>query len=329
MSCLILTTRLPLAKHLVLPEKRQKTGRETRCCALLAPLVVLILTRSTIRASGNWGSAMIKVARWFKSASASVFWYTTVGRWRLKDAFNDLYEGQTRSPTFRGIFRDAFGDQFAEEVDPCGFITLDDLQSLLRYLHLSKGQTFVDMACGRGGTGLWIARETETNVLGVDLAEVAIEKARGRVADFGLEGRAEFRVGDFSDNGLPSNHYDGAISIDSLFLVADKVSSVEETARILKPGARFVVTTWEMDLPTGIRDYRPMFEAAGFEIEAYDKTPRWEERQRAIHEGVLSKKEALVREMGKAGASVWFCFAKEELPRLKHMQRVMIAARKK
>jgi SAM-dependent methyltransferase len=272
---------------------------------------------------------MVKMASWFKSATASVYWYSTVGRWRLKDAFNDLYEGQTRSPTFRGIFRDAFGDQFAEEVDPCGFLTLDDLQSLLRYLHIGQDQAFVDLACGRGGTGLWIARATGARLVGVDLAEVAIDKARRRIADFGLEGRAEFRVGDFAATGLPAASFDGAISIDSLFLVADKTGSVEETARILKPGARFVVTTWEMDLPGGVKDYRPMLEAAGFEVEAYEKTPQWEQRQRAIHEGVLGKQDALVKEMGKPGATVWFRFAKEELPKLSHMQRVLIAARKK
>jgi ubiquinone/menaquinone biosynthesis C-methylase UbiE len=272
---------------------------------------------------------MISLAHWFKSIVASLFWYSVVGRWRLKDAFNDLYEGQIRSQTFHQIWRNAFGDQYAEEVDPCSFLTLNDLSSLVKYLQLRKDDRLVDLACGRGGTGLWIARETGARLVGVDLAEVAVEKARLRIPDFGLEGRAEFRVGDFADTGLPAASFDGALSIDSLFLVADKPASVRETARILKPGARFALTTWEMDVAGGIQDYRPMLAEAGFEIEAYEQTPQWEERQRSVHEQVLANQETLVREMGKAAANVWFNFAKIELPRLHHMRRVFIVARKK
>lgn len=272
---------------------------------------------------------MLKMARLLNSARASMFWFSTVGRWRLKDAFNDLYEGQARSPTFRGIWRDVFGNQYAEEVDPCSFLTLDDLQSVVRYLHLSPGGKLVDLACGRGGPGLWVARATQAQLVGLDLSEVAVEKAAGRIAAFGLEGQAEFAVADFADTGRPAASFDGAMSIDSLFLTSDKPACVRETARILKPGARFVVTTWEMDLPESVSDYRPMFADAGFEIEAYEFTPGWQQRQRAVHEGVLAQRDKLIQEMGKSSATVWFRFAENELPKLPHMRRVLIAALKK
>jgi SAM-dependent methyltransferase len=271
---------------------------------------------------------MVSLSRWFKSLVASFFWYSVLGRWRLKDAFNDLYEGQARSPTFHAIWREVFGSEYAEEVDPCGFLTLTDLANVVRYLHVGPGDTFVDLACGRGGTGLSVARQTGARLVGLDLAEVAVEKARGRLAHFGLEGKAEFRVGDFAATGLPAAGFDGAISIDSLFLVPDKSACVRETARILKPGARFVLTTWEMDIAGGIKDYRPMFLDAGFEIEHYEMTPQWQERQRGIHEGVLARQDDLIKEMGRSAANVWFQFAKVELPRLQHMRRVLIVARK-
>ncbi len=71
-----------------------------------------------------------------------------------------------------------------------------------------------------------------------------------------------------------------------------------------------------------------MLEDAGFQIEAYDVTPHWEQRQRSVHEQVLANQETLIKEMGAAAAGVWFQFAKVELPRLSHMRRVFIVARK-
>jgi SAM-dependent methyltransferase len=272
---------------------------------------------------------MIRIADWTRDALASVYWFTTLGRWRLKDVFNELYEGQTRSPTFRSIFRDAFGDQYAEEVDPCGYVTISDLGQIVKYLAVRKDQQIVDLACGRGGTGLWIARATEARLVGVDLSDVAVEKATQRITDFGLDGKAEFRVADFANTGLATADFDGAISIDSLFLVPDKAGALRETARILKPGAHFAVTTWEMDLATGVRDYRPVFQEAGFEIEAYDLTPEWEQRQRRVLERFLEEQSTLYKEMGKSAAKVWFRYVNSELPKLPHMRRVFIAARKK
>ncbi len=131
---------------------RAKVATALGARALLAHAPLSILVYQPHR----WRVCMVSLAHWFKSVVASLFWYSILGRWRLKDAFNDLYEGQTRSPTFRGIWRNVFGDQYAEEVDPCSFLTLNDLHSLVTHLHLSAGDTLVDLACGRGGTGLWV-----------------------------------------------------------------------------------------------------------------------------------------------------------------------------
>jgi len=96
----------------------------------------------------------------------------------------------------------------------------------------------------------------------------------------------------------------------------------------LRPGGRFVFTTWDVDQPHMVRDHRPMLQAAGFEVEHYEMTPDWERRQRGVYAGVLAAKEQLIAEMGKASAKVWICGAQTELPRLDKMCRVLIAARR-
>ncbi|NLE39190.1 MAG: methyltransferase domain-containing protein [Pirellulaceae bacterium] len=272
---------------------------------------------------------MPTLAHRIRSFLASFYWFLYQGRWRIKDVFDDLYEGQQRGETLRGIFRDVFGDEYADEADPTGFLTMTDLRNLAKHLSIAEGDSLVDLACGLGGAGLWVARQTSARLTGIDISSVAVEKASTRIADFGLTGRAEFRVGDFAATDLPEAAFAGAMSVDSLFLVPDKIGSVRETARILRPAARFVFTTWELDMVGGVRDYRPLLEQHGFEVEVYDTTPNWEAFQRAIYERILAEREVLIREMGKKTAMVWVRDAQAELPRLPRMRRVLIAARKK
>ncbi len=269
---------------------------------------------------------MRKVIHWFKVALAGVFWMTVLGRWRIRDVFNDVYQGQQQSETFRRILREVFGDQHAVEADPTGFLTVNDLNSFVTHLKIEKGQKLADLACGLGGAGLWVARATGASLVGVDISDIAVRQAAQRAASFGLEGRAEFHAGDFSATGLPSESCDAVMSVDALFLVADKEASVEETARILKHGGRFACTTWEVDEMGGVKDYRPLLTNAGFRVEYYEATPNWEQYQRGVHERVLANQDALIREIGKAGANFWIQGAKIELNRLSKMRRVFFAA---
>jgi SAM-dependent methyltransferase len=264
----------------------------------------------------------------FKSITASLYWFATQRRWRMRDIFNDVYEGQTQSETFRNILREVFGDEYAAEADPCGFLSMTDLHNIVQHVGIGKGQTLVDLACGRGGAGLWVARELGVRLTGIDISAVAVEEARRRVAAFGLEGRAQFQVADFAATRLATTSFDAAMSIDALYLVADKTGSINEVARILRPGARFVFTTWDVDLPLMITDHRPILANAGFEVECYEVTSDWERRQRGVHERVLANRDALIREMGEASAKFWIVGAQTELPRLAKMRRVFIVARK-
>ena len=97
-----------------------------------------------------------RIVHWLKSLAASLYWLSTMGKWGVNRVFDGLYRGQPRSETFRNIYREAFGPEFAEEADPSGFLTMTDLANVSRDLNLGPGKTFVDLACGRGGASLWV-----------------------------------------------------------------------------------------------------------------------------------------------------------------------------
>ena len=239
-----------------------------------------------------------KIVHSFKSLIASFYWLTTIGQWGINGVFNALYRGQSRSETFRNIYREVFGPEFAEEADATGFLTMTDLRNMAKHLGVGQGNRFVDLACGRGGASLWVARETGADVLGIDISKVAIADAQARIAEFGRQGHAQFQMGDIVATGFPDRTFDAAMSIDALFMVPDKVGTFREAARILKPGARFAFTTWEIDEPMRVKDYRPLLEQFGFRIEIYEALEGWERRQRAVHEQIIANKDKLIEEMG-------------------------------
>jgi ubiquinone/menaquinone biosynthesis C-methylase UbiE len=134
-----------------------------------------------------------------------------------------------------------------------------------------------DLGCGTGGPGLWIARATGAALIGIDLSPVAVEHARQRSVRWGLADRAQFQVGDLQATGVNTVSLDGAMSVDTLHFAPQKAAALAEIARILRPGARVVRTTWDFtgtppDRPPQVADRQPVLTDAGL-VEAYEETP--------------------------------------------------------
>jgi ubiquinone/menaquinone biosynthesis C-methylase UbiE len=250
------------------------------------------------------------------------------GKWRVAEVVDDWFAGCPKSETLRRIFAEAYGDDYPREADPSSFISLSDLKRIAALLDVDETKQFVDLACGRGGPGMWIARETGASVLGLDISAEAVRQAGERVADFGLQGRARFQTGSFADTGLPPAGFDGAVCIDALFLALNRTRVVREAARILRPGARLVLTNWEGGLPTMIRDHGRLLRENGFEVQVCERIRDSEKRQRAVYDGIYAHGNTLIKEMGAAAARVWLQDAKNR-KYLHRVRRVLVAGTRK
>jgi ubiquinone/menaquinone biosynthesis C-methylase UbiE len=271
---------------------------------------------------------VLKIKYLLKSLISHLLVYESYGKWRFKDAVNIGYEDGVKSKTIRDIFRNVYGDDWPEEADPSSFVTITDLKCFARYLTIGHGQTLVDLGCGRGGPGMWVAREIGANLIGIDISSVAIEHATQRVSDFSLNNRASFYVADFCDTDLGDASCDGVMSVDSLNFALDETAAIKEVSRILLPGARFIFTAWELDNPFTLKEYRSVLRDKGFSIDVYNETPDWERRQRAVYERVLTLKEILISEMGKGPAKYLIREAQRALPRINRWRRILVVARK-
>jgi SAM-dependent methyltransferase len=122
------------------------------------------------------------------------------------------------------------------------------------------------------------------------------------------------------------------MSVDSFWLVPDKAGVASEVGRILRPGGRFVFTTWDFDdtplgWPPQVPHHGDLLREAGFLLKTYEETPDWLRRQVAVYDGILTAQPELVAELGEPAASNMIAEALRMPAVLEHSRRVLVVAR--
>jgi len=112
-------------------------------------------------------------------------------------------------------------------------------------LGLRPGARVLDVCCGSGASAIPAARQVgqEGSVLGIDLAEQLLERARAKASAHGLP-QAEFRLGDMRELGLPDAHFDAVVCVFGIFFVPDMAAALRELWRVTRPGGKLAITTW-------------------------------------------------------------------------------------
>ena len=163
-------------------------------------------------------------------------------------------------------------------------------------LRLHPGCLLADIACGRGGYGIEVARRTGARLLGVDFSEVALGQARQSADRQPPAGRAEFRAGTLTATGLPEAAADGLMCVDAIQFADPPRTALREFRRVLGPGARLVVTGWEAAdpgderVPARVRSVsllRDLDEAGFAEVRVQEKLD-WREQELAMWRDALA-----------------------------------------
>jgi len=228
--------------------------------------------------------------------------------------YDAVYTALPRSDTFNRLWRShAYHDDFPGEFAHIGFLTLGEAQRLLALLAPGAGDVVIDVACGTGGPGLWIAQQTGASLIGVDPSPAGLAAARERAARTGLDGRSRFAQGSFEQTGLPGSSADMVMSIEAFQYAPDKRSGLTEFARILRPGGRLGLICFETDpaktrgMPVlgvdPVGDYRPLLKSAGFDVLAYEETPGWADRVEAAFSAIVGAADVLAEEMGEQASA--------------------------
>lgn len=207
--------------------------------------------------------------------------------------FDQAFSAAGASPGLRRLWELAMPD-LPPQVEPFSFVSADLLRHVAQNLDLWPGQLLADLGCGRGGPGLWLAKQARISLVGVDFSPVAVEQATRRAALSGLAGQARFVVGDLSHTGLADASVDAAVSIDAFHFAADPAAAAAEARRILRPGRRLVLTNWQPKtsgdtrLPGRIRiTWPPLLRNAAFTDIEIQAQPGWHNQWTRICQAAL------------------------------------------
>jgi len=123
---------------------------------------------------------------------------------------------------------------------------------LLRQLlaDLPPGSAVLDVGCGAGDPASIAIADAGMNVVGVDISEAQIERARHAVPT------GEFRVADISEMELPEASFDLVIAFYSLFHIPREAHAAvyASVRRALRPQGRFVATLGRRDHAVDLSD---------------------------------------------------------------------------
>jgi ubiquinone/menaquinone biosynthesis C-methylase UbiE len=196
---------------------------------------------------------------------ARMTWDSGYERWRVSPAHSLL-----------------IGEGYPKAIEPFSFVPFSALAAIAASLGLGSRQTLVDLGCGRGGIGQWIAQEIGTDLVGVDASWVAAADARSRVRQHRRTSEARFVVADAAHTGLVGACADALLCLDVLQLVPDPRAVAKECVRIRKPRGVLVLTTWEGrdGAPDRFpREIARMLDDAGLLDVEVTERPQWLRRQ--------------------------------------------------
>jgi ubiquinone/menaquinone biosynthesis C-methylase UbiE len=248
------------------------------------------------------------------------------------ELYDLIYSALPDSDAYRAVVAENKTD-LPNWVIPLSSVDRSLLERIGEAMQLRAGDTFVDLACGLGGPALWIAQETGASLVGTDFSTVAVAHASALAASLDLTQRVRFHSRDATRTELPDASVRAVMSIDALQFIEPEAVT-KEIARILRPGGRATIVTWEaltdLEMPTIVRDYRPYLQSAGLTVHTHAPIAGARARELAQYRFLMKHSAALRAEMGEAAEPLLHeaqtGIAREHTP--PRVQKVFIVASK-
>ena len=133
-------------------------------------------------------------------------------------------------------------------------------RTLLDMCHLDATSRVLDVGCGSGNTACLIVERYGAQVLGIDISEMMITKAKERARQRRLLEQVEFRVGSVFQMPFEDDSFDVAIFESVLTpLPGDEKQAVMEIVRVIRSGGRIGANEGTVD-PTTPPEFLALFD---------------------------------------------------------------------
>jgi SAM-dependent methyltransferase len=181
----------------------------------------------------------------------------------VKEQYGKVAKGEACCSSLCGCTDNAAGLAITFGYSPSELATLPDGANLglscgnpQALAAILPGETVLDLGSGAGFDCFLAARKVGRagRVIGVDMTDAMLEKARANAENAGLS-QVEFRKGDIEALPVDNNSVDVVISNCVLNLVPDKDRAFRDIHRVLKPGGRLALSdmAWEVEPPASVR----------------------------------------------------------------------------
>jgi phosphatidylethanolamine/phosphatidyl-N-methylethanolamine N-methyltransferase len=135
------------------------------------------------------------------------------------------------------------------------------------------------------GTGISLPRYSSRNrLIGIDLSEAMLRKARRRVADLSLTNVEKLEVMDAEHLAFPDSSFDVVVAAHVISTVPNPEAALDECARMLRPGGEMILVS-RIGADAGLRHlleilFQPVVRRLGWRTEfPWDRFARWTERR--------------------------------------------------
>ena len=130
------------------------------------------------------------------------------------------------------------------------------------FAQIKSGDTVVDLGAG-AGNDCFVARAIvgeSGHVIGIDMTEVMIEKAKANAVKLGFT-NVEFRLGEIEHLPVEENTANVVVSNCVMNLVPNKQKAFAETFRIIKHGGHFSISdiVLQGELPASLREVAALY----------------------------------------------------------------------
>ncbi|MGC9499279.1 class I SAM-dependent methyltransferase [Streptomyces sp. WG7] len=244
---------------------------------------------------------------------------------RTAQVYDAMYAAREAGTITGELYARAMGGLYPPQVDASSSCDWPLLGTMVAHLRMEPGHRLVDLACGAGGVGLWLARALTVSVTGVDVSATAVRLAAGRVREFRLPAeRARFGVGSLVGTGLPDQYANGLICVDALGFEHDRRKVLEEIRRVLKPGARAVVTSGRSRGCPVMPPWREQAEGVGLILEAEQERPHEPKMWQRLYALWIEHEAELRAELGDDQADNMLHEAHTRGPKLPERQALVV-----
>ena len=135
------------------------------------------------------------------------------------------------------------GETYGSDIGQNSWVTADEYERFIEWLKLTPASDVLEVASGSGGPAIYVAERSGCHVTGVDVNSSGVATARRAVALAGLGDRVAFQIAD-ATAPLPFEQarFDALLCIDSMNHFPDRLQTLRDWRRVLKPGGRAVFT---------------------------------------------------------------------------------------